>query len=349
MPRTATPGTWEPSAAAVGAYATALATRYSGHFPDPSAPGQTLPAVWAFQVWNEPNLTDYLAPQWKGRTAEAPTLYRNMLNAAYRGIKSVDPAALVVTAGTAPFGDPEPGGQRIQPAAFWRDVLCVKLQGNRLVGEHCRTPAHFDVLAHHPYSVGAPSTHAINRDDVSIPDLGKLSAIVRVAERSGGALPRVRHPIWVTEVGYNTKPPNPYGVPVGTAARWLEQTLFLLWSQGVPVVTWNTIVDQAPEPSYSATSQSGIYFLNGALKPAVAAAFSFPLVASRKGSAVTVWGRSPGTGELSIQRYSGTRWTPIVNVKVNIGNTFLAHFIDIHKMTLRAVIGSAESGSWAVS
>src|SRR6516162_4146060 len=114
MPADTTPGTCRPDTNALSDYGLALGTRYSGHFPDPAAPGRTLPQVAAFQVWNEPNLPDYLAPQWAGNATVAPALYRQMLNAFYAGLKSVDPSALVLTAGTAPFGDPEPGG-RIMP------------------------------------------------------------------------------------------------------------------------------------------------------------------------------------------------------------------------------------------
>src|SRR5262249_54270201 len=124
-PRSAPPGSWRPDPGALEDYGAALAARYSGHFPDPERPGAVLPRLAAFQVWNEPNLDTYLSPQWSGTHTLAPLLYRRMLNGFYRGVKSVDPSAVVVTAGTAPFGDPLPGG-RIMPVRFWRDALCVR-------------------------------------------------------------------------------------------------------------------------------------------------------------------------------------------------------------------------------
>jgi hypothetical protein len=348
-PGGAAPGSWKPSPAYLGEFATALGRRYSGHFPDPSDPSRMLPKVWAFQLWNEPNLSLYLAPQWQGNRPEAPLLYRGMLNAFYAGIKSVDPSALVVTAGTAPFGDPWPGGQRIQPAAFWRDVLCVRKLGSRLVGERCRDPAHFDVLAHHPYSVGKPDTAALNPDDVSIPDIGKLTAILRVAERNRTALPHIHHPIWVTEVGYNTSPPNPQGIPIPTAARWLEQTLWLLWSQGVSVITWNTIVDQPPVPDYSSTTQAGIYFVNGQPKPQLVQAFTFPFVASHHGrSEVELWGRSPAAGRLTIERLANGGWKPVAHLNARAGAVFVTHIVDTAPASFRAVVGGRLSLVWAI-
>ena len=56
IPRNATPGTWRPNAAMFGRFATAIARRYNGHFPDPLHPGRSLPKVHYWQPWNEPNL-----------------------------------------------------------------------------------------------------------------------------------------------------------------------------------------------------------------------------------------------------------------------------------------------------
>lgn len=279
-PAGAPPGSWRPDPTALEGYGAALARRYSGDFPDPAQPGASLPRVAAFQVWNEPNLAKYLTPQWRGRRTFAPAHYRRMLSAFYRGVKSVRSDALVVTAGTAPFGDPESGGDRIMPARFVRDMLCLRRARGRLRAAACPAPARFDVLAHHPYSVGSPSRRALNADDVSIPDMSKLTTLLRKAEALGRALPRKRHRLWVTEVSYDSSPPDPDGVPVAQHARFVAQTLYLLWRLGVDTITWFQIRDQAPEPSFAATNQSGIYYRDGREKPA-RRAFRFPFVAER--------------------------------------------------------------------
>jgi aryl-phospho-beta-D-glucosidase BglC (GH1 family) len=124
-PRGASPGSWRPSARAVGDFATALARRYDGTFSDPERPGSALPRVRHWQLWNEPNLSIYLSPQWEraGRRLRpaAPRIYRAMLNAFYRAVKAVDPGSFVLGAGTAPYGDPAPGGARLQPVLFLRE------------------------------------------------------------------------------------------------------------------------------------------------------------------------------------------------------------------------------------
>jgi hypothetical protein len=343
IPPGAPPGSWRPDLGALRDYAIALGRRYSGRFPDPANPGHTLPRVAAFQVWNEPNLNQYLNPQWVGTNATAPTMYRAMLNAFYAGLKSVDPSALVVTAGTAPFGDPEPDGARIMPALFWRDVLCLrKTSAGGLAGTACPDPAHFDVLAHDMYSWGSPSTHALWPDDVAIPDVGKLTRVLRAAERTGRALPRLRHPLWITEVGYNSKPPNPFGVPVARQANWLAETLAELWREGASAVFWEQVGDQPPVPNYGTTSQSGVYYLDGQPKPALAA-FRFPLVAWRTpGSSVDVWGRSPARGRLEIQEKAGARWRTLRVISVGRGSTFLERIGGTQGTELRArVVGDA--------
>jgi hypothetical protein len=128
------PGSWAPNPAAVEAFAAALARRYDGSFPDPLAPGRTLPRVALLQAWNEPNLARYLAPQWVvsgGRwSAFSPLLYRQLLNGFYAGVKSVAPNDVVISAGVAPDGDPQVSGW---PQTSWGSC---RARGPRLTCLH---------------------------------------------------------------------------------------------------------------------------------------------------------------------------------------------------------------------
>ena len=346
-PAGADPGSWKPDPQAVEGYGAALARRYDGTFPDPAHAGRALPRVDAFQPWNEPNLDKYLAPQWSAGKTFAPAHYRRMLTAFTKGVKSVRSSALVVTGGTAPFGDPVANGHRIMPARFVREMLCLRRSRGRLLRTaSCPSPARFDILAHHPYSVGSPTRKALNPDDVSIPDIGKLTTLLRAAERTGGALPRKRHRVWVTEVSYDSSPPDPQGVPVAQHARFLEQAFYLLWKQGVDTITWFQIRDQAPLPSYAATVQSGIYFADGRPKPAQRA-FRFPLVAERAGrTALRVWGRAPVAGRVRIERRAGTSWRLVRTVRATRHGTFFARIPARSRTSLRARVGSETSLTW---
>lgn len=340
------PGTWNPSAQALEEYGAALARRYSGTFPDPARPGRTLPKVKAFQVWNEPNLSKYLNPQWNGRSSASPALYRRMLNSFHRGVKSVSSKPIVVTAGTAPFGDPQAGGNRIRPVRFWRDLLCVRRSKGRLRAARCPVRAKFDALSHHPYSIGRPRRKALNADDVSIPDMRKLTTLLRASERFRRVLPRKRHALWATEISYDSSPPDPDGVPEATHARWLQESFYLLWRQGVSTITWFQVRDQLPGTSFAATSQSGVFFADGRPKLA-ATAFRFPFVTERAGrTGLRVWGRSPVAGRVTIERRTAGGWRRLRSVRVLRGATFLTRVSGGGPQRLRARIKNERSLSW---
>ncbi|HWH11927.1 MAG TPA: hypothetical protein VG165_12420 [Solirubrobacteraceae bacterium] len=336
-PASATPGTWLPDPAAVGAYGRALATRYDGHFPDPLHPGLALPRVKLFQLWNEPNLSAYLTPQWQRRAGRwipvAADQYRLMLNAFYAGVNATVAGDTVVAAGTAPYGD-FGHGQRMMPVVFWKNLLA--------------SPVSFDVMAHQPYSIGSPPTKALDAGDVAVADLGKLTSVLRAAERRGTALPRgEHHQLWITETGYDTRPPNPGGVPVATDARWLEQSLFLFWAQGVDLVTWYLIRDQPPGGPPDSSSQTGVYYYAGNPKPA-ATAYRFPLVGHRvAGGKVRAWLRAPQAGTLVLQARSSGRWATVRRTVVSA-----AQILDLpvpgRPQELRATVAGISSLVWTL-
>jgi hypothetical protein len=89
--------------------------------------------VHTWEIWNEPNLDVFWEP------APDPAGYADLLIAAYDAIKEVDPAARVLTGGTAPAPDAA-DGTRVAPATFLDGVYDA---GG---GDH------FDAVAHHPYS-----------------------------------------------------------------------------------------------------------------------------------------------------------------------------------------------------
>jgi hypothetical protein len=334
-------GVWKPNANALRAFATAAARRYSGTSRDGT--GVVLPQVSAWQAWNEPNLALYLAPQWVRQRGKwrsfSPGLYRRLLNSVYAGVKSVQPRATIVTAGTAPYGDP-PGGTRMRPAKFTREYLC--LHGRRLRLLKCPSPAKFDVLAHHPYSVGGPEQHAINPDDVAVPDLASLTKPLRKAERTRRVLPRGRKALWITEISWDSSPPDPQGVPLARHARWLQESLHALWRQGASVVIWQNIADHPPTPRYDDTYQSGIYFSNGRPKPA-AIAFRFPFVGTCARRRCSLWGRAPAPGKVLLERRSAAAWKPVRQLRTNSSGVFRTRLERRGKARLRARIGSETS------
>jgi hypothetical protein len=201
----------------------------------------------------------------------------------------------------------------------------------------------FDVLAHHPYSVGGPFRQALNDDDVSLPDLAKLRRPLRAAERAGRALPRGPKRLWVTELSWDSRPPDPDGVPALVHARWLAQAFYVLWRQGVGTVLWFQVRDQAPLPSYAATSQSGVLRRDGRPKPA-RRAFSFPFVARRgRDGWVRAWALAPAAGRLSIERRVATRWHLVSSGAVEHGQVVSRRIAVPRGARLRARVGDAVS------
>lgn len=316
-PATATPGSWKPQAAAYGAFLGAVARRYSGTY-DPGDGTGTLPRVEAFQLWNEPNLPVYLAPQWRSVAGDprpaSPGLYRALVNAAYPKIKAASPRALVVQAGTAPYGDPLDGGARMPPARFVREILC---EGGSAIepraASRCARPIHLDVFAHHPYGVGRPSEGSYWPDDVSLGDLDRLTRAYRVAERARSVLPAGHRPFWVTEWGWESRP-DPHGLSAARQAQWLAEGARQLARAGVTRALWFRIHDDPPTPSYARSVQSGLVGLDGTDKPA-AAMFGLPVaVTAHRGRPSSLWALPRTSGTCRVQRRAGDRWSTVKTV-----------------------------------
>jgi len=335
-------GTWKPRPGAIEDFAVALARRYSGGFA-PAEGGGPLPQVRHFQLWAEPNLSIYLTPQYKGKRPVAAQHYRKMITAFNDGLKSVDRRNVVVTGGTGPYGD-APGGLRTRPARFWREVLC--LRGQALRPAKCPRPAKFDVLAHHPINVGRPRRRALNEDDVSTPDIGKLRRILRKAERSGRVGGPRRHAIWATEIWWDSKPPDPHGVPQARHARWLQESLYLLWKQRVSTVIWFQVRDQADGGNFASTFQTGLFERDGTPKLAYHG-FRFPFVADRVGKPrVRVWGKAPAAGEVSIERKRKSGWKRVARIRAGANRVFAAKIPLRGRAKLRARQGAESSLTW---
>jgi hypothetical protein len=353
-PHAAPPGSWRPSPKQFAEFATAAARRYDGRFPDPARPGSFLPRVRLWQAWNEPNLGVYLSPQWTPGPrhtwrAIAPIVYRAMLNAFYTAVKHVSPSNRVFMAGTAPYGDP-PGSdalpqERTAPIPFYRSAFCLS---SKLKPQHCPNPAHFDGLDHHPYGVGGPNWHAVNHDDVAVPDIHKITRVLRTALSDRRVLPRTTKSIWVTELGWNSKPPNHHGVPVAKDARWYEQAFYVLWQQGVHTIMATEIRDPPPS-SGSSSFGSGLYLYNGKSKGPMVTAYRFPFVGGRlKGSTVHVWGRAPQAGRLAIQVLRSGHWSTLRRISVQRHSVFSTSLTLKGGARLRAELGSQISLTWRV-
>lgn len=346
-------GTWKPSSSWFRSFAVALATRYSGDHPDPQIPGATLPRIEAWEPWNEPNLSVEIQPQWTKRKgkwrAESPRIYRRLHNAFYDGVKSVDRDNTVIAGATAPYGDPG-HGNRMRPVRFWRELLCVRSTKTRARTKGCAGEVRFDAVSHHPYPIGPPRRTARSKEDVTVPDVRRITALLRPGVRVKTVRPRTtKKQLWITEISWDSDP-DPNGLSQRTQATYLQAALYVLWRQGADVVTWFQLRDQAPRPSWAATHQSGV-FLRGSTpaedeaKPS-RTAFSFPFTAYRSSGVARLWGKAPSSGRVTVEARRGGRWVTAARLTAGSNHIFTGRLRVGPNTPLRARAGDDTSLTW---
>ncbi|MBJ7331652.1 MAG: hypothetical protein JHC95_17285 [Solirubrobacteraceae bacterium] len=276
--RFAARGSWGVRPSALAAYAHALTVRYSGRFA--TADG-VLPRVRLWQSWNEPNLPQYLAPQWTARAGHwipwAPAHYRRMHNAFYRAVKAVQPDARVTSAGLAPIGEPTDGVGRMTPMRFLRAFLCLDAAGAP-ARPRCADPPLLDAVAFHPLSTGDPDRPAALASEVAIADIGKVTAAVRAARSAG--IVRGAPELWITELNWTT---GAGGVPSRLQAAWVGRALHRLWLAGASIVAWHFFTDRSTE------RPAGLLHADGSPKPLLRG-WALPVDALRQSRAhVGIW------------------------------------------------------------
>jgi hypothetical protein len=231
-------------------FAQAIASRYSGRFDG-------YPFVRFWSVWNEPNLQLFLTPQFdaKGRSV-APRNYATLYAAAYKGIKAGNRRALVAAGETSARGSDKPGGLRPihSPGRF---AELVAKANPRLK---------FDAWSHHPY----PFTPNLGpAQKVRWPNV-TLGSLPLLEENLKRWFKRKTVPIWVTEYGHETKPPDSLGVSYAKQADFIKQSIAI--AKSYPFVTmfiWFVYQDDQGQPW-----ESGLYTREGAPKGSSPSRFS---------------------------------------------------------------------------
>ena len=333
---------WRPSARDFGQFAEAVARRYDGGFEDPAEDGAELPPVRLWTTWNEPNHASFLLPQWERKPGRArgwrpasPHIYRRMHEAGYSALKKVDDKNRVLLGGTSFDGASKRGPrQALAPLHFLRELACVDRRLRPLRRVECRgfQPLQADGYSHHPYSFyTAPSGSDPNPDNVPIGDLPRLGTALAELHRRGRIAQPL--PVYVTEYGYETNPPDPTrGVSLDEQATYMGESTYLAWVRPeVRMFAQFLLRDVGPDEAYPEGSprrwddyQTGLETHDGTPKPAHNA-FKLPFWVER---AVTDDGTEglmafgqvrPGNGPrpMVIEMLAPDgRWTPISSLPV---------------------------------
>jgi len=143
-------------------------------------------AVHSWEIWNEPNIGDSFNP-----TVNVP-LYAAMLENAYSAIKSVDPAAAVITGGTSPSIDTD---DSLAPGNFIRQLY------QNGAGKF------FDAVAMHPYS----SPDFLSYEGPPYSSHRAIKEVSDAMASNGQGYKR----IWFTEFGASTAPTDAKGPDLG--------------------------------------------------------------------------------------------------------------------------------------
>jgi hypothetical protein len=319
-PRKARPGTWRPSATGFGDFGRAVSLRYSGTGRD--AAGNPLPRVRYYQAWNEPNLSAHLSPQASRGRVVSIDHYLRMLRAFYAEVKRTAKSNFVVTGGLGPFGrlPISRSNAQLSPVDFTRAFLCVNENGTR--ARRCRRVP-FDAFALNAYPQDDPRDRPNVPADIRI-RLHEITSALNLAARARTISSRQAGRIWITELGFvGTRDGRDDDPSLTTQATWLQMALFMLWRDRVDAVIYWNLRDR-PEPVFM--QRSGLFERGDSIetdraKPAYTA-FRFPLLFTRSGRQVNVWGRAPSPGTVAIEKEVDGGFEEIASVTVGAERVF---------------------------
>ncbi|HRV59030.1 MAG: hypothetical protein KDB54_00610 [Solirubrobacterales bacterium] len=324
-------GVCSPKPSDYADFVTAAARRYSGTF-DPGDGDGVLPRVRFWQAWVEPNLSLFYKPIFKGNGApSAPYTFRNLLNAFYDAVHSVNNSNFVIAGGLAPNAVP---GKAIAPLDFTRRALCMTGSYKRPKPiRGCNFKVKADAWAVHPYTTGSPVHSPSKPDNMTVSALPRMTNLLRKATQAKRLTSRFgRTQLWVTEFSWDSKPSDPGGVPSKLLSRWVAQAMYLAYKANVQTFTWFGLRDQARSSGqkWSDTFESGLYFRRASVdkdkaKP-VLKAFRQPFYAEKTRAGFRFWGRTADSQKATVdifgRRKGSGRFSRVTTVQANANGLF---------------------------
>jgi hypothetical protein len=276
-----------------------------------TAAARRYPWVRYWLIWNEPNKPLWLKPT-------KPAIYvQHLLNPGYDGIHAVLRHARVGGGVTAPRA----GLGGVSPIVWIRAMA--------------RAHAKLDAYAHHPYPsspIETPSAHAC-RFCPSI-TMATLPKLLILEKRYFGP-----KPIWLTEYGYQTNPPDTFfGVPPKKQANLLALAAMRAWR--LPRVTMLIQYLYRDEPTLS-RFQSGLVYIDDRPKPSLQG-FVLPFAEMRRvGLETTVWGQvrngRDGRKRYQIQVLRKGEWAAVGHIRLTNDGGFFVRSIRLKRGALLRV------------
>jgi len=220
------------------------------------AAAKRYPQVKFWLAWNEPNNPVYLTPQYKRVAGKwvvwSGLKYAGICNAVVKGVHAAKTSAKVGCGVTDPNGNNAPATSRpsVSPLVF---INAMKRYGAK----------GFDAYAHHPYPqrpVETPRSKPTSRSSVTLYNINTLIALVT---KNWG-----RKPIWITEYGYQTNPPDKFaGVSWAKQASYLKQAFAIARANPrIQMMLWFLFQDDVYRPR-GFDWQSGLITQTGTRKP----------------------------------------------------------------------------------
>jgi hypothetical protein len=282
------------------------------------AAGRHFPTVDIWTIGNEPNHPGFLYPQATDkRVPFAPHLYRALVREAVSGLHRSGHAGNTIL-----FGELLPIGKSryfrkntIKPLRFIREFFCLDsswrpFRGRAAALRGCqryRPITGVTGFAYHPYTrPNGPRGREPSSDDATIRSYGRITRALDIA-RSKGRIDGPRLPIWNTEFGFQSNPPDRFQTTLSRIPAFMAESELWLSLRNDRVASFSqfTMTDTPVRRSGDifGTWQGGLRFADGRPKKGVYDSYRLPIFVRLLGPrAVEVWGAArPGGAGAVVQ------------------------------------------------